>query len=494
MVFEKLKIFFGLIPGIEDVEAKRAELIKEYEEFKEYDESDELKHFLELEKFVNSDEFPVRKKAIMEQKYSDTGEYQKEQRYLELKKSPLIKNYFKVKSSPKLQELQQVEQSGSPEEFSKLNKEINSPDFIEKKKSMKSSEFKETDDFIKLQRYNELKKSKPLKNYYKFKESDNYKQYLEVEGSDMLKEYKELEEFINTDEFRKVKTYMLLSPKKKFLQSDEYAKLQEYNKLKKSDRIVRYYKLLKSDKFDELERWNLSFEDDFDGNKLDDKKWITKHYWGETVVNAPYSQDNELQYYTDGDNIELDDSHLRIITRQEQAKGNSWNPKFGFHVRNYDYTSGLVNTGTSFRQQYGLFEIKVKISPSFSVSHAFWMLSEKILPQINVFKFENKKFQFGHLWGNIDSKRNVNKQLSKVKASKFIDQYVIFSLEWTPEKITWKINDTRVLTQKKEIPQEPMYLILSSGIFKKKVNEQELPGVMDIDWIRCYEEQPKNEG
>lgn len=494
MVFEKLKIFFGLIPGIEDVEAKRAELIKEYEEFKEYDESDELKHFLELEKFVNSDEFPVRKKAIMEQKYSDTGEYQKEKRYFELKKSPMIKNYFKVKSSPKLQELQQVEQSGYPEEFNKLDQEVNSQEFIDKKKSMKSSEFKETDDFIKLQRYNELKKSKPLKNYYKFKESDNYKQYLEVEGSDMLKEYKELEEFINTDEFRKVKTYMLLSPKKKFLQSDEYAKLQEYNKLKKSDRIVRYYKLLKSDKFDELERWNLSFEDDFDGNKLDDKKWITKHYWGETVVNAPYSQDNELQYYTDGDNIELDDSHLRIITRQEQAKGNSWNPKIGFHVRNYDYTSGLVNTGTSFRQQYGLFEIKVKISPSFSVSHAFWMLSEKILPQINVFKFENKKFQFGHLWGNIDSKRNVNKQLSKVKASKFIDQYVIFSLEWTPEKITWKINDARVLTQKKDIPQEPMYLILSSGIFKKKVNEQELPGVMDIDWIKCYEEQKKNDG
>ncbi len=489
MAFEKLKLFFGLVPGIEEAETKRAALQKEFEEFNEFAQSDELQHFEELEKFVHSDEFQERKKAIMEQKYSDTEEFQKEQRYNELRKSSLMKNYFKVKASPKLQELQQTEQAGTPEEFEQLDKEINSPEFNEKKNSMKSSEFKETDEYQKLQRHKELKKSKPLKDYYKFKNSDQYKQYLEVEGSDMLKEYKELEEFVSSEDFHKVKSYMLLSPKKKYLQSDEYAKLQEYNQLKKSDKIIRYYKLRESDKFDEIKRWKLTFEDDFDNNKLDTDKWITKHYYGEAVVNTSYSQDNELQYYTDGDNIELDSSNLKIITRKEQAQGNSWNPKFGFHVRQYDYTSGLVNTGNSFRQQFGLFEVKVKINPPFNLAHAFWMLSEKILPQINVFKFEKKKFQVGHIWGSIDSKRNINKQLSKINASKFAGNYVIFSLEWTPEQMVWKINDMKALTQKKEIPQEPMYLILSSGIFRNNFSEEELPGEMDVDWVRCYEEQ-----
>ena len=57
-----------------------------------------------------------------------------------------------------------------------------------------------------------------------------------------------------------------------------------------------------------------------------------------------------------------------------------------------------------------------------------------------------------------------------------------FTLEWTSDKLVWKINDTLVFTQTTDIPQDPMYVFLSGGL-DKPINGTTS---MEIDWVRVY--------
>jgi beta-glucanase (GH16 family) len=61
-------------------------------------------------------------------------------------------------------------------------------------------------------------------------------------------------------------------------------------------------------------------------------------------------------------------------------------------------------------------------------------------------------------------------------------------LHWTHEKLTWKINNEPVYELTEGVPQEPMYVLLSSGIVVNGSSIQ-LPCTMEIDWIRVYQEK-----
>ena len=47
--------------------------------------------------------------------------------------------------------------------------------------------------------------------------------------------------------------------------------------------------------------------------------------------------------------------------------------------------------------------------------------------------------------------------------SRYANDFFIYTLEWTPDKLVWKINNTEVFTQTTDIPQEPMYVLLAGG-------------------------------
>ncbi len=66
--------------------------------------------------------------------------------------------------------------------------------------------------------------------------------------------------------------------------------------------------------------------------------------------------------------------------------------------------------------------------------------------------------------------------------SKYANDFFIFTLEWTTDKLVWKINDTVAFTQTKDVPQEPLFINLSGGL-DKPINGTT---VMEIDWLRVY--------
>jgi hypothetical protein len=455
-----------------------------YSDFYDLYKSKRLKDFEELRDLVKSKDFLAARHSMKKSDFKFSDEYQKMQQYKGLKKSKEFRNYYKLIKLPILIDYNELHDSHELEAYIELEKYINSAGYKAERSKIENQKFQDTDEYRKLEDYKTLKSSKRFKDNFRFKASALYANYINLEGSDRIKQVEKLEKYIQSDDFRKVKEYMLLPPAKKLELSDEYKMEQKYKELKSSEKIVWYFELKDSTRFDELKTWEVSFEDDFSSGMLDRKKWMTRYFWGDALIKDSYSLAHDKHFFTDGENLEFDKGILKILTRKEKAKGKAWNPQIGFYPREFDYTSGLISTGNSYRQKYGIFEAKIKFNESYPVSHSFWMLSDQILPHIDIAKAENKLVMSSY-WGNINTRGGIRKKISRLGLSKYSKEFYIYSLEWSQDKLKWKINGVTVATSSQGVPQEPMYLILSSGLHKE-IKGNNLPAAMEIDWVRCY--------
>jgi hypothetical protein len=458
---------------------------KGYTDYQSLNNSSRLKEFEELREYVKSGDFLSARRSMKKSDFKLSEEYRKYQQYTGLKNSREFKNYFKLTSMHIYSDYKELHDSQEMEAFNELEKYINSSEYKTEKSRIESQKFQDTDEYRKQEEYNNLGNSKRFKNNFKFKVSALYANYLNLDESDRISQFEDKEKVIQSDKFREVKEYMLLPPVKKLELSDEYKLEQKYNELKKSDKIVWYYQLKDSTRFDDLKKWEITFEDDFSANALDRKKWMTKYFWGDAILNESYALAHERHIYTDGENLEIDNGVLKIITRKQEAKGKVWNPQIGFFPKDFDYTSGLISTGNSYRQKYGIFEAKIRFNKSTPVNHAFWMLSNQVIPHIDIAKAE-KKLVMSNFWGNPEERKGIQKKISKLGISRFTKDFYIYSLEWSEQKLVWKINGVTVASSSQGIPNEPMYLILSSGIYKD-IKGNNLPATMEVDWVRCYQ-------
>jgi beta-glucanase (GH16 family) len=452
------------------LEAQRTKLEQEYKEFIAVQESQELKDYLELEHYIKSENFKIKKKEIESRKYKGSAAWEKEKAYRQLKKSKKIQIYLQLENSSELKAYEVMKNSDEIGRYFKLLQLVKSSGFNKKELSQEWNEFQE------------LKNSSRLQEFLKFRESKKLQMFLKVEGSPELEKFKELEAYVSSDEFKEEKEFLM--DKKRFQRTEDFQKLKQYQELKVSASFQKYFKLKEKNSFGELKKWQLTFSDDFDQPELDRKKWITRYYWGDVLLQDSYALPHENHFFTDGENIKISDSVARLETRQEKVKGKVWDPSMGFNFKDFEYTSALISSGKSFRQKYGKFEAKIKVSKAESVCHSFWMLSDRVLPHVDVLKTSTpKKILPGSLWGENE---NPKMSVSKIKGIDFTKDYFIYTLEWSAEKLVWKINNVVVKEQKEGVPQEPMYVIFSSGLNNSKVNGH-LPACMEIDWVKCYQ-------
>lgn len=465
-----LKLILGMVPATSKLEQEEKALINEFEKLKVFSESDQLAKYNELNALVNSSDFLQKRKEIESLQYKNSEEFLKEKEYLSLQKAKDIVLYFKTTSGTYLKKFKEMEGSDKISEYEGLEKTIQDSDF---KVKMKDKKFNETEDYKKLQKYNQLKSSTEIKDFFKFKASKEYANFQNIDGSSRLARYNELKEFIASAEFKKQKEYLL--DKKRFEKSEMFKEVQEYDKLKKSDDIIWYFKVKDSNKFDLLKNRELIFSDEFDGEKLDTKKWLTNYYWGEKLLKDRYSVESDLQAYTEKENFEIRNSVLKINTKPQKITGKVWSAKNGFSTKEFSYTSGLINTGNSFRQKYGVFTAKIKLGDS-NAKNAFWMLADKITPHVDVCHTGK-----GKVWFDIFN--DDGKTAKTSVGSRYSNDYFIFSLEWTADKLIWKINGVETFRQTSDVPQEPMYILLSGGLDKP------ISGMtsMEIDWVRVYQ-------
>lgn len=450
---------------------------KLFPNFDKLKDSDRLKRYEELKTLIESHEFASKKHSLGKKEFKDSEEGRQWEEYIELSKAKDVKNYLKLEQSHLKKYYESLHGSDELLAYEELEEFTLSHSFIEQKKAIEDKGFHDTEEYKKLRELEQLKQDEKMKTYFKFAKSKELANFNLVQESEKLKRYKELEEFVKTKEFIEVKEYLTLAPKERWKMSEEFAKLEEFQSLKDSEKFKWYFANINNKKFNWFRTWIKTFDDEFDSGKLNKEKWLTRYYWGDEILNNTYSFENEKHYITEGKNLDFSGSHLKIVTRKEKAEGFSWNSELGLIPREFDYTSGLINTGKSFRQKYGLFEAKIKFADVPNLLNAFWMVGEKRTPHIDVAK-ANGKCSVGIQTDN----STFTKSLSRAKLS---GDYFIYSIEWSAEKITWRINGLELTSTAKNIPQEEMYVALSAGLYED-LHDGNAPA-MEVDWIRCYE-------
>jgi hypothetical protein len=479
-----LRFWLGLIPSTENIEQQMKSLQNEYSELLEFADTVTWKRYEELNQEVNSEAFARKLKEIGERKFEGTPEHAKYERWKLLVNDSAIKTYFKVKKSGKLARFQLYQTSGKPEKVKALEAAMATEEF-HAAKNLPKKEYHASSFFSTEREYKTLTASKEYRFWVSFKQSSDYKTYLEIKDSQKLEEYSELDAYVKSDDFIKRKKELELPAKKKIELSEDYHIVNEFKQLAVTDKIKWYLANRNHKKFDWLRKWKLQFADDFDAGKLDTDKWMTRYYYGDALLGQSYSLNTDYHYTTDGENIETASGVCSIVTRKQNVTGQAWNPAFGFIPKEFDVTSGLISSGKSFRSAYGLIRAKVRFNSPYPVTHAFWLSSSQMLPQIDIFKFDRKKLLMGSFWSNSTEDNSVKQNIDKLSASKLDQGYWIVELEWAPNQLIWRVNGLVVKTQTGNVPNEPMYLVFSSGLYRN-----ELPTTsakFDIDWVRWYQ-------
>lgn len=495
---------FSSIPKTSKIELDRASLIKEFEDFNEFNDSDELKSFNELSKYLESNDHKSLVSKLQKDKSVEEG---KIKLYETQKKSKRFKSYFKFKGSPKLKRYNSIEGSDELAKYHKLKEITSSANFASEKNKIESelkkikekekqkqenksdllaSQKKELENKQEGRKHQEsefwrLNKSKQIKFYNKFSQSQRYKEFLSFEKSKELKDYLALEEYLASAEHKELATNL------NEREAVENKKIKEHSDFKNGKKYKWYLDLKGSAKFDDLKKWKVVFEDDFSAKSIDQDKWLPRYYWGDKLINDAYALDPDLAFPTNGKNIETGNT-LKIITRKEKVTGKVWKQPFGFVPKEFDFTTGLVNTGKSHRQKYGKIEAKIKINFAKSVNFNFWMVSENNMPHIDILKLQKKKSKvdMGHIYGDSSSKQGAVSKTGEFSGLDVSQDYFIYTLEWSKNKLTWRINGVVVNEQSQNIPHEEMYLVFSSSM-TDKADGTGLPASMEVDWMRCYQ-------
>jgi len=456
---------------------------EDFERFNNFKNSELLKRYLELDTLVHSGDFEKKVKELKYEKYKDTDQFRQLSQYKAMKASSDIKTFLKLTKAGQLERMKKIQKSDSYKSYLELKKYINSGEFHAAKSK---KDFKQSEAYTKFKDFKLLSKNPDIKFFIKTENKANYKTACKLQDSERLSTFFKLEAIIQSKEFQEHKAFM--EDKKRFKKSEEANLIQELDNLRKNQEIKWYLNIKKNNPFKELNKWDLTFEEDFDSMQLDTKKWMTGYYWGKALMNDSYSLSGEKQLFQDT-NIELRDSIAQITTKHEDKKGKVWDTTHGFTEKNFEYTSGLISTGHSFRQKYGKFEAKIRFNNSYPMLNAFWMVGEKMSPQIDIVKSAFKNGKAVECGLHIQDKANkLVHQIRKVTGTKFNNNFYIYTLEWSNEIMIWKINGQEVHRETKNIPNEAMYLSFCTILPQNPTNEM-LPGTMEIDWIRCYQKK-----
>jgi hypothetical protein len=469
LTMASIKLLLGMVPATSKIEQEEKALVTEFEKLKAFADSSQLARYNELNQLVNSAGFVQKKKETEALKYKGSDGFTKEKEFNTLQKAKDILMYFRTAGGSDLKRFRELEGSEKISKYEALRQLTTAADFREK---MKSKDFSTSEDAKKLAEFRQLDGTSDIKDYYRFGASKEYANFKNLDGSSRLARYNELKEYTASKEFTEKKAYLLDT--KRYEKSDDFKALTEYNTLKKDPDITWYVKVKDSTKFDSIKNRELLFSDEFEGDKLDEGKWLTNYYWGEKLLKDRYSIDTDLHYYTPKENFEVRNSYLKINTKPQKATGKAWSPSKGFTTKEFQFTSGIVNTGISYRAKYGLFTAKIKLGDP-SARSAFWLVGEKSVPHVNICHTEGGKVWFGSYSGN-------GKAVRTKLGAKYSSDSFIFSLEWTAASLIWKINGVEVLKQTENVPQEPMYVNFAGGVSKP------IGGMtsMEIDWVRVY--------
>ena len=223
---------------------------------------------------------------------------------------------------------------------------------------------------------------------------------------------------------------------------------------------------------DKQSEWEMIFQDEFDGNRLNNQLWETELAWGRTSL-------PELQYYTP-DSFILTDGILRIKAEKRR-------------VEDQAYTSGAIATFNSFSFTYGYVESSFRVPAGQGLWPAFWLLFDGPREdEIDVMEILGDRPDIAYMTLHYyDSSGNDQETGSSFEGVDFSKDFHTFAVDWTPHNVTWYIDGVEQYSVNFSIPSRPMYLIANLAVGGEwpgpPDSSTEFPAFFDIDYIRVYQ-------
>lgn len=455
-----------IIRSTHEAEMFREVFRENYELYLKVESSEDLKRYRELDEYINSPLFKKRRKEIEQLSYVDSEYYNAEKQYKTLLKSSKVRAYCLLRDSEELKGYLRVKDSDNYKEYMKLRVIVTSAGFDKK---LNAAEYAA---------YRTIIKTPKIAALIRLENNPKFKHYTEVSNTELPAEFERLTVFIQSDDFKKNRAY--LNNKKRYLTTDDYKLLCEYETLKKRPDIAKFHILCEDAYFNSMLKWDEVFKDDFNTGKLDESKWLTRYYAGDRFLNDTYGVGNDVQLFTK-DNVSFNDNAVCLNFRKESIIGKYWDAILGIKERKYEYTSAMLSSALSLRQKYGRFEAKIKLNRS-DLMQCFWLLGDTQVPHVNVIKCHSQGVGMGNIYScrtSVASNENI------LKTPELANEYYIFTLEWTKDKMVWMVNDLVVKEEHDNIPDVPMYFGFSLGS-NAIPSERCLPGKMEIDWVKVY--------
>ena len=436
-----MNLFFARLTGaLQSTDKMERRLVEEEERIMRYrqiEKSPEMKEYLELQQKIGSREFQQKKHNLIHTKYKTTPTYQKLHSYKELLHNKQLQMYLEVEKSQRLK------------------------DYLE---------FRASENYIRMQSKRELRNSLELRQMYQFEHSKEFKAYLAYKDSRLPERYKKLLEEISTTEFKQ--EHIFWSNPNRWKTTDEYQMEVRFKQLAVMPDIIFF---LKQDvkQIEQLEQWQLTFSDEFDWLRLSDSPWKPGFVYQSPKLPSIHSFANEQQANNGGKNVGAIDGKMKIFTKEEKVVAPAWDPKLGFISKEYDYTSDIVQTAASFKQEGGLFMAKLHVRGN--IHHAFWLGSDKKLPLLSIFHYNGKNITVGNY-----TERGFNGTTVRGISPK---QYYIYSLRWTKNELIWYVNNKEVFRTTNNIPKEKLYLAFSSFISEKQRPQE---AQLHVAWVKVF--------
>lgn len=434
--------------------------------------STDLRRYCELEGYVNNIDFRERRKKIEHLIYRESESYQLEKKYKSLLKSPQLRAYYLVDKSAELKNYLKIKQSKIYIRYAELRDRVSRGNLTRRSCPQEYAEYKE------------LEKREVLKEAITLEGKRKFVYYLKIKDSGLPDEFEKLKTYIESEKFRQEKRFLL--DRNRYKSTEDYKLWCEYELLKNRPDIIRYFLLSTDECFQNMCQWNVVFEDNFTRKEWDRKKWSVSEKGIQNISVKEFDNGNKIQLYTEK-NLEFTDNSVVLNFRNEAVGGYYRNEKGKISKNKYTCTAARLSSASSFCQCYGKFEAKIKLT-NFSVEQCFELRSESDLSRIKIMKGCKKGIYMGNVPASGKGKKNTLQLLSGLK---YTEDFYIFSLEWTPEKMVWKINDAVVKEVVKDIPAVPMYIVFSIGSDERQ-SIDDTTAQMEIAWIKCYEMKRKN--
>jgi len=238
-----------------------------------------------------------------------------------------------------------------------------------------------------------------------------------------------------------------------------------------------------------------TFGDEFNSLSLrngDQGTWDSKFWWaperGSTLsgngeqqwyINPSYAPTASANPFSVKDGVLTISANPASQSIQQQIDG-------------YDYTSGLLNTHSSFSQTYGYFEIRADMPTEQGVWPAFWLLPEdgSWPPELDVVEMRGQDPNTVNVTvhSDHDGTHTIDSTPVKVTSTEGFHNYGVL---WEEDHITWYFDDVAVAqTDTPDDMHDPMYMLVNlavGGTAGTPANGLANGSKMQIDYIRAYE-------